>query len=213
MPVKGALRPEDFVYHSSTDNRSWFFQKYYYAGANFRYHTFRLALNLLYQEHPEPLIVETGCQRQKDDLGAGMSTSIFGEFTQRYGGRVVTVDIDERALAVCRECTREYAGTITYFRSDSVAFLKNFKESPSLIYLDSFDYDVTGDTRLQRQAQDHCLAELLAIEPRLTERSVVLLDDSDFPGGGKPLLAKKHLAGSGWTCLLEWQQSLWVKRR
>lgn len=201
------------VFHSSTNNNSWFHQKYYYGGANFRYHTFQAALNLLFQEHSEPLIVETGCQRQKEDLGAGMSTSIFGEYVRRYGGRLVTVDIEPEALRVCKECTREFADRITYVLSDSVKFLREFQQSPGLLYLDSYDYDVTGDVRAQRASQEHCLKEYLAAEPHLKSNSILLLDDSDFPGGGKPKLVKEHLAATGWSCLLEWQQSLWIRKR
>jgi len=203
----------DLVFHSSQHPVSWFYKKYYYNGANFRYHTLQAALNLLFQEHPDPLIVETGCQRQKEDLGAGMSTSIFGEYVCRYGGRLISVDIDEAALSVCRECTRAFAERITYIRSDSVEFLKNLKESPDLIYLDSLDYDLTGDASAARRAQEHCLNEYEAIAPRLKSDTIILLDDNDFPGGGKPKLVKERLVLSGWTCLLEWQQSLWAKKR
>lgn len=211
MMLKPARRLEEFVYVGVEG--SWFRQKYYYTGGNFRYHSFHIALNLLYQECEAPLIVETGCQRQKDDVGAGMSTSIFGEYAKRHGGRVFTVDNDPNALAVCRACTAEFADRITYTCSDSVKYLSALKERPDLLYLDSFDYDLNGNAAQQQLSQQHCLNELKAVEPRLSERAIVLLDDNDFPGGGKPKLAKRHLSERGWTCLIDQQQSLWIRNR
>jgi hypothetical protein len=38
-----------------------------------------------------------------------------------------------------------------------------------------------------------------------------MIDDNQLPGGGKSRLAKEHLAGLGWSCLLDFQQSVWRK--
>ncbi len=202
----------EFVYHNSNEPLSWFYQKYYASGSNCRYQTFHLALNLLFQRHEKPLIVETGCQRLKDDIGAGMSTSIFGEYVHRYGGRLVTVDFSEQNLNICRESTASFSDKIQYVFSDSLVFLKQLTETPGLIYLDSYDYDINGSDEDRRLSQEHCLKEWLIVEPLLKDDTIVLLDDNDLPGGGKPKKVKADLSSKGWTCLLDWQQSLWVKK-
>lgn len=126
---------------TSDDAANWLFTKYYYSGSNSRYWTFQMALNIILQTRKNPVIVETGCQRQKDDLGAGMSTSIFGEFCKRYSGKLYTVDLFPNHLNICKECTLDFADVIEYIESDSVAWLQNVKGvQADLLYLDSLDH-------------------------------------------------------------------------
>jgi hypothetical protein len=222
---------------------NWLYKKYYYNGANSRYWSFQIALNLLIQRVLEPVIIETGCQRQEDDLGAGMSTSLFGEFCQRYNGRLFTVDLVQANLDICKTCTKEYVDVIKYICSDSVTWLRDTGGiEADLLYLDSWDHPYGeilncygGQNDLQKAidtvntmnqseilaahadllnpCQEHCLNEFLAAESsgKVTPRTMVLIDDNQLPGGGKSRLAKAHLAATGWICLFDLQQSLWVK--
>ncbi len=228
---------------SDDSAHNWLLDKYYYCGGNSRYWTFQVALNILAQKVDTPVIVETGCQRQKDDLGAGMSTSIFGEYVVRYNGSLITVDVIEDHLNVCKECTIEYASHINYVLSDSIAWLKNSDVGPvDLLYLDSYDHpyfellDLYGKQQNIQAAiktvsemnqeqilakhsdlilpcQEHCLNELKAAEAsgKITNKTIVLIDDNQLPGGGKSRLAKDYLTQIGWTCLFDLQQTLWVK--
>jgi len=231
----------EFCY-TSHGHDNWFYRKYYYSGANSRYHTFQLALNMLaVLDHP-PVILETGCQRQADDLGAGMSTSIWGEFCAKNGGRVYTVELSPKNLEVCKQCTQAWAQHIEYILSDSVSCIRAATTvHADLLYLDSMDYDYGGLLNLYGgqediaaamkavdqislteilakhsaiilPAQEHCLNELKAafISGLAHERTIIMIDDNQLPGGGKSRLAKDHLAGAGWKCLLDFQQSVWV---
>jgi len=202
----------------SSDN--WLFKKYYYAGSNSRYWTFQVALNLLNQRVEHPTIVETGCQRQADDLGAGMSSSIFGEYCSKYNGRLYTVDLFPQHLEICKQCTLPFSDTIEYVLSDSISWLREVKDiKADLLYLDSLDYPISPDGRSsvnpikEQEAQEHCLNEFLAAESsgKINSKTIVLIDDNQLPGGGKPRLLKEYLLQSGWICLLDLQQSLWVK--
>jgi hypothetical protein len=78
-----------------------------------------------------------------------------------------------------------------------------------LLYLDSWDYPVGADDGSRAASQEHCLGELDAALPSLHARSLVLIDDGDLPGGGKPLLAKRRLADLGWSPLVDAYQTLW----
>ncbi len=199
---------------------NWLFKRYYYSGGNSRYFTFQLALNLLAQKVKNPLIIETGCQRQKEDVGAGMSTSIFGEFVTRYGGKVIAVDLIPKHLEVCKQCTLEYSSNIEYVLSDSVAWLKNIRDiEADLLYLDSLDYPLSPDglrsinPAEEKASQEHCLNEFLAaVESGVVgTNTIILIDDNQLPGGGKPRLLKNYLCEAGWICLIDFQQSLWIR--
>lgn len=206
----------DLLYTNKDHHANWFYNRYYYGGGNTRYYTFQIALNLLYQTVENPVIIETGCQRQEEDVGAGMSTSIFAEYIERYGGKLVTVDIDtvhlSRAKTYCKKWPR---ANVEFFAMDSIQFLQQYNCQYDLIYLDSLDYPVGKDEdnkQMQYAAQLHCLNELKAAEKHLHQGSIVLLDDNNFSGGGKPRLAKEYLIQNEWICLLDLQSTLWIKR-
>jgi hypothetical protein len=179
--------------------------------------TFREAIELLCErtsgEHRT--IVETGCVRERNDYSAGYSTVIFAGLVERYGGRVHTVDLSARNMALCRRVTRRWSHRISYNVGDSAEYLRAWPAASGgraidLLYLDSWDYPLEGAGAAARAAsQQHCLAELEAALPSLREGSLVLIDDGDLPGGGKPLLAKRRLAELGWTCLIDAYQTLW----
>jgi len=110
-----------------------------------------------------------------------------------------------------------------------------------LLYLDSFDYpygrmleEYGGKTDIEQArtimcglseeeivkrhrdiispCQEHCLEELKAAWNYLNPGAIVLIDDNDLPGGGKPRLAKKYLADSGiFLCVLDAYQTLWLR--
>ena len=202
----------------SSDN--WLFKRYYYSGSNSRYWTFHTALSILAQRDRVPLIIETGCQRLKEDVGAGMSTSIFGEYCLRYGGKLYTVDLFPNHLDICKACTKKYASHIEYVLSDSVAWLKESAVGAAdLIYFDSLDYPISPDglsctsNEEALKSQQHCLNEFLAAEEssKIDDRTLILIDDNQLPGGGKPRLLKQHLSQAGWVCLMDHQQSLWAR--
>jgi hypothetical protein len=176
-----------------------------------RFHTTKVALNLLLQRNGST-IVETGTIRSRGDYaGAGMATLTFGAFCARYGKRLWTVDILPEAIALARKQTPKYAEAITYVTGDSVEFLQKFPMAIDLLYLDSFDCPVDdSDPDRLREAQEHQLREIQAAWDKLDDRSIVLLDDNDFVNGGKCRLSNEFLADHGWTCLIADKQALWI---
>ena len=184
------------------------------------------------------VIVETGCVRLANDFGAGYSTVLFAELLHQLGGCLWSVDCDSAHVELARRLTDKYAGVRNIVLADSVQFLQTglaqqpqFPGRIDLLYLDSYDYPIEelerrytphelrnrGDQTIAEECGDlvngpqaHCLAELQAAWPYLHSRSLVLIDDNDFPGGGKPRLAKQWLVREGWICLLDQQQTVWV---
>lgn len=165
--------------YTSHGHDNWFYRRYYYSGSNCRYHTFQLVLNMLAQlDHP-PVILETGCQRQEEDLGAGMSTSIWGQFCALNGGRVYTVELLPKNLEVCRESTKTWASHIEYVLSDSVSCLKAAAVRADLLYLDSMDYDYGGLLNIYGGQEDITAAikmvDALALQEVLARHASIIL--------------------------------------
>lgn len=186
---------------------SWFHSDYA-AKSSGRYPTFRAAINLWLQNGGGN-IVETGTTRLAEDWGAGYSTMIFGSVCKTFNHHLWTVDIDPRNIETCKVLTANFADILTYVVDDSHNFLKNFNEKIALLYLDSVDFPLDGSDPLP--CQQHQLNEFKLAEKNLTDKSIVLLDDNDFPGGGKTRLTKNYLFNTGWRCVLDLQQSLWIK--
>lgn len=117
--------------------------------------------------------------------------------------------------------------------------MAGFSGKIDLLYLDSYDYpygtilnafggqqdlqaalDIVGSIS-ERQiladfgsaihpCQEHCLQELSAALPHCHDKTVYLIDDN-LPGGGKGRTAKEWLSENGFECILDHQQSLWVR--
>lgn len=223
-----------------------YFDQQYRAKSDCRYSTFKAALNLLHQMDVGvrgKQILETGCQRMREDWGAGCSTRLFLDFIRKTGNaHLWSVDLSPESVAMARQVAAPFTdSTYEITQSDSIAYLKNFTSPVDLLYLDSWDYpygellnfyggqaniavaeatlsEMTEEEIVEKHrsailpSQAHCLQEMIAAEPLLHSKSIVLIDDNALPGGGKPRLARQYLIDSGWTCILDYQQTLWIKR-
>jgi len=174
-----------------------------------KYDSFKAALNLLHQRVPEDAnIVETGTQRVIDDPG-GCSTLLFAAYCNRYGGQLTTVDNDPQHMVVAKIATAAYALSIKYAVQDSVEFLRAYPGRIDLLYLDSFDCSPVGDSSA---AQVHQVEEFRAAKHALGRDSILLMDDNNFPSGGKTRLLKMQLPNEGWECIIDMGQSLWQRK-
>ena len=174
-----------------------------------RFATFKSTLMLLNQMKKDPMIVETGCLRQDNDWGGGMSSYLFGEYVKLFGGFFHTVDISAENIKMCEFIC--FGLPVNTHVEDSVTFLKNWSsDSIDLLYLDSFDYSV-DNPQLAKESQQHQLTEIETIWDRLSARSLILIDDCDFMGGGKSRLSEAFLESKGAKNVYRAQQSLWIK--
>lgn len=196
---------EDFTYIEN----DWFRKKYADKSRG-RFVTFKIALNWFLQ-HGGRTIVETGTTKAFDDWGAGMSTILFAEVVRRFGGRVWTIDNSQQAMEMSVAVTVEFKDHIEYILSDSVVALKTFPHRIDLLYLDSMDCPLKPEDS-PLPSQNHQLWELQVVYRKLSKRAVILLDDNGFFNGGKTALSKRWLAKKGWVCLLDSQQTVWVRR-
>jgi predicted O-methyltransferase YrrM len=190
-------------------NKDWFFEKYAIKLSR-RYWTFKIALSLLLQNGGKN-IVETGCLRLPGDWGGGCSTLVFADFAKKYGLKFTTIDISEENLKVAKEETKDFKDCVEYILSDSLKALAEYKGRIDLLYLDSVDCKI-GEDENNSEAQKHQLEEIKLAYPKLTENGIVLLDDNYFKNGGKTRLTKEYLKEKGFVCLMDFVQSLWVRK-
>lgn len=173
-----------------------------------RYPTFKIAFDLLLQM-PSRHIVETGCIRMENDWGAGLSTMLFGEFCSINNGKLTSVDIVPSHLETSKKITEKYNHVITYVESDSIAFLREYKNPIDLLYLDSMDIPVWDPNTDKTPCQQHNLNEFIAAEDKLHLKSIVLIDDY-FNGNGKGRLTEQYMMAKGWRRIMVNQQQLFI---
>ncbi|MRH98905.1 hypothetical protein GH721_00035 [Kriegella sp. EG-1] len=175
--------------------------------------TFRKTLDLLDKTNSK-IIVETGTSRAglKGAKGDGAATIVFGKWAKENGAYMHSVDISEESVRgsqaeVNAQGLNEY---VTVHLSDSLVFLKDFKEKVDFLYLDSYDY--SKDLEVQRLSQEHHLKEFMAIEGQLHENSIVLIDDCRLPNGGKGKTVIAYMLKNDWKILIDAYQVLLVRK-
>lgn len=193
--------------NKSQQVENWYIENYKNK-SSFRFETFRLALKGVYEITEFPLIFETGTVRVENDFGGGYSTYIFGECISLFGGKLITVDNDPSNIQTSKRLTKNFASNITYVLDDSLNFIKNYNEKIDLLYLDSYDCPIEGDASA---SQNHNLNEFKLAEPNLHDKTLILIDDVNFPNGGKSKLTHEYLEKNNYKLIYINQQSLWKK--
>ena len=173
-----------------------------------RFETQKIGLNLLNQICEYPVMVETGTLRMDNDWGAGMSTFVFGRYIEEYGGSLITIDNSMDNMNVCKVVTERYKSHITYIVENSLEYIPRIIKKIDFLYLDSMDCPINGDASI---SQEHNLNEFLLCESKLSDNAVIMIDDVDFPNGGKALLTHKYLFDNGYLLISKNQQSVWLK--
>lgn len=162
--------------------------------------TFLRSLELM-SERGAKSIVETGVAREglAKSKSDGASTIVFGLWAKTNGAHLVSVDISAENIAEARKASDEFGldSTIEFVESDSVSYLESLTEPVDMLYLDSYDYD-KHDLAIQQASQEHHLKEFKAIESRLHDKSIVLIDDCKLPGGGKGKRVIEYMLKRGW---------------
>ena len=178
-----------------------------YEKLQVRHNSFSKAIDLAIERNVK-VIVETGTAREPDNWhGDGLSTILFGHFCKEFDSRVWTCDIEGGNIEICRKLTQEYSDKITYVVGDSVAFLKNFEGKIDFLYLDSFD----SKTKQMKQAQQHNLNEVMAVEDKLHNNTIILIDDYYPKRHGKGGMSVPYLQDKGWKLVTDESQALLIK--
>jgi len=154
-----------------------FLKKYYHLLAR-RKDTFKKMFEYLESlKKEEYLIVETGiCRAENNFSGDGMSSLMFDDFINYYGGKFITVDINKKNVEFAKTKLSNKAEVIN---SDSVVALEeisNLNEitGVDLLYLDSFDVDWKNP----HVSALHHLKELVSAKNMIKDHSLIVVDDN-----------------------------------
>lgn len=159
-----------------------------------RFSTFKKMFEYLESLEKEKYsIVETGMARQSGNFtGDGMSTLLFDEFIQTYDGEVYSVDLDPKAIELCKPLVSTKTSLV---QSDSVQFLFELSKTDmqiDLLYLDSFDIDWNNP----HPSSFHHMKEMLAIMPVIQPGTLIVIDDN-LPGVGKGQYVRQFMDDIG----------------
>ena len=176
---------------------------------NIRFQMFKKVFDLSYKRKHK-IIVETGTSRgkikflffRKYNWKDGMSTIMFANFAKFIDGHLHSCDIMKNNIESAKKFTNKYSKFVTFYQDDSISFLKNFKKSIDLLYLDSFDgHDPVG-------ASNHQLLEAQASIKNTHANSLILLDDK----GSKTNLSIDFYLNNGFKIIFETNYQILLSR-
>ncbi len=174
-----------------------------------RRNTYKRVLSLL-NEINAKVIIETGTSREglRGAKSNGAATIVYGKWAKLNDAHLHSVDISEKSIRVAKQEVEKQnlSSNVTLHLNDSVDFLNKFEGKVDFLYLDSYDY--TNDKAQQLLSQKHHLAEFIAIEDKLHQNSIVLIDDCDLEGGGKGKLVIEYMIEKNWNIDMENYQVL-----
>ncbi len=188
------------------------------------YHTMKKSLEVLLEKNPTKnnfVFVETGCSAH-----GTKSTILWDKFINNFGGKVISVDLNEQAVLEARKFVSNKTQIV---HSDSLEFLPKINESIDFLYLDSYDVDFLNP----RDSAEHHLKEFNCVKHLLNKNSVILIDDTpvspewldhgtnnpiyqDYKRNfnpdmcGKGSLVNLELEKMGATKIMHQYQTLWV---
>jgi len=128
-------------------------------------------------------------------------------------GHLTTIDNDVNFMNVSKVATKKYQDSITYIVQDSIEALSRINHSIDLLYLDSLDV-IPGRV----EHEDHCLSELMTSYSKLSDRSIVLIDDfildprtREYTGKGAKVIRYLCNGKKDWTQRFILQQGVFER--
>ena len=121
--------------------------------------------------------IETGASQNLEDGCFGL---YLAKITNDCGGTFNSVDISSDIVEKSKEIFNKYLPNLKIYHNcqDSVAFLENYKGSPNLVHLDSWDLDITNPVK----SMLHGWLEFVAIKDKMPSGSIILIDDNFLNG-------------------------------
>ena len=119
------------------------------------------------------ITLETGASQSYDDGLYGLFLGFVSSYTD---GRMYSVDINENYVNQSINKFNEVIPDLEYNAhvGDSVDYLKNIKEIPNLVHLDSWDFNLFDPF----PSALHGWREFEAIEDKMESGSIIIVDDN-----------------------------------
>lgn len=117
--------------------------------------------------------IETGASQNLDDGCFGL---YLGKITESRGGVYNSVDIDSNIVDKSVDIFNKYLPNlnINHNIGDSISYLREYKGSPNLVHLDSWDLDLTNPI----PSMLHGWLEFVEIKDKMPSGSIILIDDN-----------------------------------
>jgi hypothetical protein len=121
--------------------------------------------------------IETGASQNLEDGCFGL---YLAKIVESKGGSYHSVDIYDDIVNKSKLIFEEYIPglKVNHYTSDSVKFLEEYKGSPNLVHLDSWDLDLTNPIR----SMLHGWLEFVAIKDKMVSGSIIIVDDNFLKG-------------------------------
>jgi hypothetical protein len=169
---------------------------------------FEAIFNSLLTPRRDLLVIETGSMRIPGNWdGDGQSTFMFDALIRQRGGTFFSIDVTLESLDTAR---RACSSVTQLILNDSVAALHALSQvitsQLSLLYLDSFDFDITNPL----PSAIHHMLELTAARSLIGSGTIVCVDDYAISSdGGKGMIVDKFFSSIRAEILHVGYQKVW----
>lgn len=161
-------------------------------------------------QHKNPTIIETGCLRVANNWeGDGQSTFQFDWYARENRGHVITIDNNQDSIDSARLACSSVTSAVL---NDSVSALNtlsdNINNPVALIYLDSFDVDLSDPM----PSAIHHAMEVMAARSLIGEGTIICVDDFNIPSlgpGGKGLIVDRFMDSINAKVIYTGYQKIW----
>lgn len=145
-------------------------------------------------------IVETGCYR--GNPSDGMSTILLAKIAREVQGHLTSYEINpnHKTAAVNRLKEHSCQNLATVICGDAKQLLLQREETIDFLYLDSMDVRWREGLAHESAMQHHL--ELTAALPKLSTRSVIMIDDCQLLGAPEELSDGKSMVIHSWLLRL-----------
>ncbi len=175
-----------------------------------RYNGFKKIFEvLLNKKQKDFTIIETGTLREANSWTDGQSTFIFYDFINTFGGKLISIDVNQEALDfsarfVGRHIRSSGLARLECVQGDSVGVLNSISEPADLVYLDSLDVDKDCD-----KGMSHALLEMVSLRRIISiSPGLLVAVDDNWDGIGKGYYPLCWAKATGQEILYEGYQIL-----